>query len=112
MSPADRREAARFTREALADLREAVTWIAREDPATSDRLRLAAGQAAQRIGEHPLSGAVRTAFAPERFRFLPLGRFPYLVVYEPGRQPPLILRVLRASRDLATLLAELGGEGP
>jgi toxin ParE1/3/4 len=104
--------AARFTREALSDLRQAVTWIAREDPVTADRLRVAAGQAARRIGEHPLCGAVRPGFAPERFRFLPLGRFPYLVVYETGTRPPRILRVMHAARDLATLLAELRGERP
>lgn len=111
MTPADRPQAARFTREALADLRQAVDWIAREDPATADRLRVAANQAARAIGEHPMIGAVRPEFAPGRFRFLVLGRFPYLVVYEADRQPPRILRVVHASQDLAVLLAGLSGEG-
>jgi toxin ParE1/3/4 len=103
--------AARFSREALADLRQAIGWIAREDPATADRLRIAAHQAARAIGEHPMIGAVRPEFAPGRFRFLALGRFPHLIVYEPDRQPPLILRVLHASQDLAVLLAGLSREG-
>ena len=103
---------ARFTREALADLRVAVAWIARDDPAAADRLRIAAIQAATAIGEHPLIGPVRPEFAPERFRFLVLRRFPYLVVYEPDSRPPRILRVLHAAQDLAALLAELSaGEG-
>lgn len=107
MSPARRPAAARFTREALADIREAVAWIAREDPAAADRLRIAANEAARAIGEHPLIGPVRTEFAPEQFRFLVLRRFPYLIVYEPDQVPPRILRVVHASQDLAVLLAEL-----
>ncbi|WP_092963381.1 type II toxin-antitoxin system RelE/ParE family toxin [Falsiroseomonas stagni] len=110
MSPARRPAAARFTREALADLRAAVGWIVREDPAAADRLRITANQAAKAIGEHPMIGPVRTEFAPERFRFFVLRRFPYLLVYEPGQNPPRILRVVHASQDLAVLLADLSGE--
>ena len=102
---------ARFTREALIDLRQAVLRIAREERAAADRLRVAAMQAAQTIAEHPEIGAVRTEFAPERFRFFVLRRFSYLIVYEPDRNPPLILRVLHAAQDLAPLLADLSAEG-
>ena len=105
------RPPARFTREALADLREAVAWIAREEPAAADHLRATVGQAAMSIGEYPMIGAVRTEFAPERFRFLVLRRFSYLVVYEPGQTPPRILRVVHASQDLAVLLADLSRMG-
>ena len=109
MSPAKRRPLARFTREARTDLLEAVAWIAREDPFAADRLRVAANEAARAIGEHPQIGAVRTEFAPERFRFFVLRRFPYLIVYEPDLEPPRILRVVHASQDLAALLADLSG---
>lgn len=107
MRPPDPPGSARFTREALADLRAAVGWIAREDPAAADRLRLAAIGAARSIGQHPLIGAVRLEFAPERFRFIVLRRFTYLMVYEATRSPPRILRVLHASQDLADLLRDL-----
>lgn len=110
MSPAQRRAAARFTREALADLRAAIGWINREDPIVADRLRIAANQATKAIGEHPLIGFVRTEFAPERFRFFVLRRLPYLLVYEPEKNPPRILRVVHASQDLAVLLTDLPGE--
>lgn len=102
--------AARFTREALTDLRKAVTWIAREDPVAADRLRVAANAAAKAIGEHPLIGPIRIEFAPERFRFFTLRRFPYLIVYEPDQAPPRILRVVHASQDLAVLLEDLSGD--
>lgn len=107
MSPAGAKDSAHFTREALADLRAAVAWIAREDPITADRLRVAANRAAKLIGEHPAIGQVHLEFAPERFRFLALQRFPCLIVHEPGLKPPRILRVLHAAQDLAVLLADL-----
>ncbi len=110
MSPARTPAAARFTREALADLRTAVGWISRDDPAAADRLRITANEAAKAIGEHPMMGPVRPEFAPERFRFFVLRRFPYLIVYEPDQNPPRILRVVHASQDLAVLLADLSGE--
>ena len=110
MSPARARTAARFTREALADLAQAVAWIAREDPAAADRLRISANRAAKSIGEHPHIGPVRTEFAPEQFRFFVLRNSPYLIVYEPETNPPRILRVLHGSQELATLLADLSGE--
>lgn len=110
MSRIRRDAAARFTREALADLRKAVGWIAREDPATADRLRVAVLEAAKAIGEHPLIGPVRTEFAPDRFHFFVLRRFPYLVVYEPEQVPPRILRIVHASQDLSVLLADLSGD--
>ncbi len=110
MSPARARTVARFTREALADLAQAVAWIAREDPAAADRLRVAANRAAKSIGEHPHIGPVRTEFAPEQFRFFVLRHSPYLIVYEPDTKPPRILRMVHGSQDLATLLTELSGE--
>ena len=110
MSPASKTSSARFTREALADLRAAIGWIKRDDPIAADRLRIAANQAAKAIGEHPMIGPIRSEFAPERFRFFALRRFPYLVVYEPDQSPPRILRVLHASQDLAVLLADLSSE--
>lgn len=110
MSIGRRPATARFTEEALADLRAAVAWIARDDPAAADRLRAAARQAAAAIGEHPMVGPARLEFAPDRFRFLVLRRFPYLLVYEPRQTPPRILRVVHAARDLAALLGDLPGE--
>ena len=107
MSPARAKASARFTREALADLRQAVAWIAREDPIAADRLRIAANRAAKAIGEHPAIGQVRLEFAPERFRFFILQHFPYLIVYEPDLTPPRILRVVHGAQDLAVLLADL-----
>lgn len=107
MTPARPAEAARFTAEALADLREAVAWIAQDNPVAADGLRLAANRAARVIGEYPQIGPVRTDLAPERFRFLVLRGYPQVLVYEPALRPPRILRVLHGARDLKDVLAAL-----
>ena len=93
------RRPADFTSFARADLRAAVTWIAKDNPAAARALRIAAEDAAQRSGARPGIG---------RHRFLLLRGFPYLLVYTADTIPPRILRVLHTARDLPPLLADLG----
>jgi len=40
-------------------------------------------------------------------RFLAVHGFPYLLVYNADRRPPLIVRVLHGARDLPSLLRGL-----
>ena len=63
-------------------------------------------EAGRLIGEHPLVGSVRPEFGTTSLRFLSLQRFPYLLAYNPEADPPLIVRILHAARDLPTALAE------
>lgn len=63
--------------------------------------------AAQRLGSHPTMGATRLHLAPSRYRFWPLRRYPYLLVYTADTTPPRILRVVHMARDLPALLADL-----
>lgn len=62
--------------------------------------------AARRLGDHPDSGVVRSDLADPPVRFLPLTGFPYVIVYDADRRPPLILRVLYGARDLPEVLRE------
>jgi toxin ParE1/3/4 len=87
---------------AEADLYEAVTWLARENAAAADGLR-----SMRRIVVRPLLGRLRPALAPPPYRFWRIANFPYLIVYNAARRPPLVLRVLHMSRDLPPLLAGL-----
>jgi toxin ParE1/3/4 len=107
LSPARSRGDARFTREALADLRAAVAWIAKDNLAAAEGLRVAAINAARAIGDHPEIGPVRTDLAPERFRFYVLRGYPYVMVYEAAVRAPRILRVLHGAQDLNDVLAAL-----
>jgi toxin ParE1/3/4 len=85
----------------------ATRWIARDSPSAARGLRAAVSEAGRSIGEHPLVGSRRPELTSAPVRFLPLKRFPYLLAYDPERTPPLILRIVHASRDLPVALAEL-----
>jgi len=97
-----------FAAAARADLREAVAWIARDNPVASRGLRDAAVRAAERIGANPFVGATRPRLGADRFRFLLLAGYSYVVIYVADTEPPRILRVLHAARDLPRILAETG----
>ena len=97
-----------FAPAARADLRQAVTWIAQDNPVAARALADAAVRAAARLGANPRLGAARPALAGDRVRFLLLRGFPYVVVYVAEADPPRILRMLHTARDLPSLLAGLG----
>ena len=91
-------------RGAQRELREAVVWIADDNPAGADALVAAAMAAARRRQARPKLGRVRLELAPERYRFWSLRGFPYLLVYDAGAEPPIILRFVHQSRDLPAAL--------
>jgi toxin ParE1/3/4 len=89
---------------ARRDLLEAARWIARDNAAAARALRDAVAEAARRLGDHPEMGVVKTELADPPVRFLSLTGFPYLIVYDAKRRPPLILRFLHGARDLPEVL--------
>jgi toxin ParE1/3/4 len=98
---------ARLAPAAGRDLIEAMRWIARDNPAAAAGLREGVAKAARILGEHPYIGGLRPAVADIPYRFLGLTGFPYLIVYDPDRRPPLIVRVVHGSRDLPEVLRNL-----
>ena len=62
---------------------------------------------AARIGEHPELGVIRPELAEDPYRFIMLTGFPYVIVYNADRHPPLILRLLHGARDLPIVLRNL-----
>lgn len=89
------------------DLSEAVRWLALDNSAVADAFRHATLASMQRIVECRMLGRRRLELAPSPYRFWRVAGFPYLIVYNAARQPPLVLRVLHMSRDLSPLLASL-----
>jgi toxin ParE1/3/4 len=89
---------------AQRELREAVVWVAGDNPAAADALLAAAMAAARRLQARPKLGRVRLELAPERYRFWSLRGFPYLLVYYAEAEPPIILRFVHQSRDLPAVL--------
>ena len=98
---------AAFSPAAARDLKEAVRWIAGDNPTAARALRDATAKAATNIGTHTHFGVSRPDLADEPYRFVMLTGFPYVIVYNAARQPPLIIRILHGARDLPQLLADL-----
>lgn len=93
-----------FAPRARRELREALVWVAQDNPAAADALLGAALSAARRLRERPKLGRIGSKLAPERYRFWSLRGFPYLLVYDAEAEPPVILRFVHQSRDLPAVL--------
>lgn len=89
---------------ARRDLLAAVRWIASDNPAAARALRDAVARAAENIMAHPMIGPHSPELASPPYRFLSLTGFPYIIVYAPAKNPPLILRILHAARDIPDIL--------
>ena len=98
--------AATFAPRARRDLTAATRWIRKDNRAAARGLREAVAKAAERIGRHPAIGTIRSELLPKPYRFLSLTGFPYVIVYNPERNPPLIVAVLHTARDLGRALKD------
>ena len=97
----------RFAPQARRELRAAAEWIAEDNPDTAEALLKAAVRAADMVAERPALARTMLRFAPDRFRFWSLRGFPYLLVFDTDRTPPIVARVVHQSRDLNAALADL-----
>lgn len=95
-----------FTPRAARELAEAAERIAEDRPDAAEAFLQAALRAAARVVERPQLGSVRS-YVPSRYRFWPLRRYSYLLVYDTTAEPVRILRVVHMRRDLPRLLAPL-----
>jgi len=98
---------AEFSPLARRDLIEAEAWIRADRPTAAAAFRSAVLRGAQLIAERPRSGVERLEIADLPHRFLAVHGFPYLLIYNAERRPPLIVRVLHGARDLPSLLSGL-----
>jgi len=98
---------AAFTPLAQRDVSAAVRWIKQDNRAAARALRNAVERAAERIGRHAGIGSVRSELLPAPYRFLSLSGFPYVIVYNTDRDPPLIVAVFHTARDLKRALRDV-----
>lgn len=89
---------------ARADLEEIYDFIFLDSPGAAARVRAELLGAIRRLTVHPHLGHLRQDLADEPLRFWQV--YSYLVVYRPGTVPLQIVRILRASRDVRSLLEE------
>ncbi len=92
---------------ARRDMLDAVRWIAHDNPTAARGLRDAVVEAARHIGRYAQSGVQRPDLAGDKYRFVMLTGYPYVIVYNADRCPPLIVRVLHGARDLPEVLRDL-----
>ena len=97
----------RFAPRARRELRQAAEWIAEDNPVTAAALLQAAIRAADMVAGKPALARTMLQLAPDRFRFWSLRGFPYLLVFDTDRTPPIVARVVHQSRDLPVVLANL-----
>ncbi len=95
-----------FAPRAGRELAQAAAGIAEDDPIAAETFLQSALQAAARVVGRPNVGSTRP-HAPLRYRFWPVSRYPYLLVYDTQTPPILILRVVHMAQDLPRLLADL-----
>jgi toxin ParE1/3/4 len=92
---------------ARRDLLDAVRWIAWDNPAAARALRDTIAKASKHIGAHAHFGVSRPNLADPPYRFVMLPGFPYIIVYNADRRPPMIVRILHGARDLPEVLRDL-----
>lgn len=96
-----------FAPRALRELRQAVVWIAEDNPDAGAAVLNAARLAAERLAARPMLGRLQAELLPAPYRFWSLRGFPYLLIYNAAVVPPRILRMLHTPRDLPALLGDL-----
>ncbi|MBF0181430.1 MAG: type II toxin-antitoxin system RelE/ParE family toxin [Magnetococcales bacterium] len=85
---------------------DAARWIRADNPDAARAFRKAIDDATRLLGTHPQVGRERPELLHPPARFLPLTGFPYVLIYDADRVPPLILRVLHGARDLPEVLGD------
>lgn len=92
-----------YTPQAARELEQAAAWIAEDNPAAAEAFLQSALIAAERLASRPALGRSRP-YVPARYRFWPLLRYGYLLVYDASVQPIQVVRVVHMARDLPRLL--------
>jgi plasmid stabilization system protein ParE len=89
--------------EAIGDLQEIWVYIAKDNPASADKLENDIYKACEFLARNPQAGHRRADFTDDDVLFWPV-RGAYLVVYRKASKPLKIARILHCSRDVADLI--------
>jgi antitoxin ParD1/3/4 len=94
-----------FTPQATEDLLDIWSFIARDNPEAADRVEAAVFRACDLLASSPFAGRIRKDVTPLALRFWVVHPYPnYLIVYDPGKNPLQIIRILHGARDLPSVL--------
>ena len=96
-----------FTPQAVDDLFEIWSYIARDSTRAANRVEAAVYDACAFLAEGPLRGRTREEITAHPLRFWTVQAFPnYIIVYDPQSDPLQIIRILHGSRDVLAILGE------
>jgi antitoxin ParD1/3/4 len=96
-----------FTPQAVDDLFEIWSYIARDSAQAANRVEAAVHNACAFLAEGPLRGRTREEITPLPLRFWTVQAFPnYIIVYDPQSDPLQIIRILHGSRDVLAIFGE------
>jgi plasmid stabilization system protein ParE len=94
-----------FTPQALGDLLDIWSTIARENLRAANRVEAAILQACDFLGQSPLAGRTREDLTSLPVRFWVVQPYSnYLIVYDADKKPLRVIRILHGARDLASIL--------
>ncbi len=91
-----------LTPAARGDLEEIVDFIAQDSPDAAQRVRRELRNSMRMLANTPGMGHFRGDLSDEPLRFWQV--YSFLIIYRPETRPLQILRVLRAARDVRTIL--------
>ena len=94
-----------FTPQALDDLFEIWSYIARDNTSAADRVEQAIYSACELLANSPLAGTTRKDLTSLPVRFWVIPPFPnYFLVYDPQTEPLQIIRILHGARNIPVIL--------
>jgi plasmid stabilization system protein ParE len=95
-----------LTPQAVDDLFDIWSYIARDNIEAADRVEASIYQACAFVANSPLRGQTRKDLSKLPLRFWIVQRYPnYIVVYDPKTKPLQIIRILHGKRNLKHILA-------
>lgn len=92
---------------ARRDVAEIVTWLEGDSRKATLAFRTLLVTLLHQLGDYPETGAARPELAAEPYRFRVMHGFPYVIVYNSRREPPVVMRVLHGSQNLPEILSIL-----
>ena len=95
-----------LTPAARGDLEEIVDYIAKDSPDAAQRVRLELRNSMRMLARTPGMGHFRSDLSHEPLRFWQV--YSFLIIYRSETRPLQIVRVLRAARDVRTILLTEG----
>jgi toxin ParE1/3/4 len=92
---------------ARRDVSDITAWIDKDSRKATLEFRSLLATLLHQLGDYPETGSARPELAAEPYRFRVMHGFPYVIVYNARRQPPVVMRVLHGSQNLPEILSNL-----